>query len=232
MLRRLLCLCLTLAAALCASAAARDAPPEPLDAPLLADLDGDGTNETVRAHETVCYGPDGRFPPPCPKVGLRSLYVELTDDCEGGAHAIALSRELDFMTLARIVDADHDGHARELAFEARAGATGRGVQAKVVAFRATAGGCAAVRRTLFSYPQRATIGRRPPGVAFASGALAVGDFSPRLQGLELRTTDAYARPADPGCCPSYRRVTYWRYDVEHHAYRAYRTKLTRLPRAT
>ena len=68
-------------------------------------------------------------------------------------------------------------------------------------------------------------------MTFAGGALAVGDFSPRLHGLELRTTDTYARPADPGCCPSYRRVTYWRYDVGRHAYRTYRTKLARLPRA-
>ena len=230
---RLLLLCLTLALAAClsANAAAVDLPPQPLDTPLHADLDGDGTNETVRAHELVCCGQHGRTAPPCAKDVLRSLYVEVADDCSGGEHSFPLSREMDFMSLAKIVDADGDGQAHELAFEARAGATGRGVQAKVVAFRPGPGGCVAVRKTLFSYPQPATIGRRPHGTTFASGQIAIKDFAPRLRGLELRTSETYARPGDPGCCPSYRRVTYWRFVSSSQTYRPYRTKLAPLRRA-
>jgi hypothetical protein len=228
-MRRLLpCLMVVVVCGLCASAAADDPPPQPLDTPLHADLDGDGSPETVRAHEIVCYGQRGRTAPPCAKDVLRSLYVEVTDHCAGAAHAIRLSRVMDFMSLAQIVDADGDGVARELAFEARAGATGRGVQAKVVAFRPGPGGCVAVRKTLFSYPQPATIGRRPPGTTFASGEIAIGNFAPRLPGLELRTSETYARPADAGCCPTYHRVTYWRFERGRQAYSPYRTKLTRL----
>ncbi|HEX4363271.1 MAG TPA: hypothetical protein VHZ75_01895 [Solirubrobacteraceae bacterium] len=212
--------------------ATADLPPQPLDTPLQADLDGDGSPETVRAHEIVCYGQRGRTAPPCAKDVLRSLYVEVTDHCAGAAHAIRLSREMNFMSLAQIVDADGDGRARELAFEARAGATGRGVQAKVVAFRPGRGGCVAVRKTLFSYPMPATIGRRPPGTTFASGEMAIKDFAPRLPGLELRTSETYARPADAGCCPTYHRVTYWRFAPGRQAYSPYRTRLTRLKKLT
>jgi hypothetical protein len=222
---------LVLGAGSCATAIAAS-PPLPLDKPLVADLDGDGTNETVRAHETACYSPKGEQKPPCKKDVLRTLFVEVVDSCAGGTKALRLSREMDGVSLARIVDADGDGKARELAFELRAGATGRGVQSKVVSFQAGPGGCVAVRRTLFSYPRPDTIGRRPKGTSFATGDLAIRDFDPGAPGLELRTRETYARPTDAGCCPSYSRVTYWRFDAARAGYRPYRTKLRKLPRQT
>jgi hypothetical protein len=206
------------------------APRLPLDEPLLADLDGDGVNETVRAHETACFTAKGERQPPCKKDALRTLFVEVVDDCAAGTTARRLSREMEAVSLARIIDADGDGKARELAFELRAGATGRGMQAKVVSFQAGPGGCVAVRRTLFSYPRPDTIGRRPKGTSFATGALAIRDFAPGMPGLELRTRETYARPTDAGCCPSHSRVTYWRFVVAHAGYTPYRTKLTKLPR--
>ena len=215
-------------AAAVAAAAASD--PLPLDKALTGDLDGDGHSEKVRAHETACFTNDGPKDPPCPKHGLRSLYVEVTDTCATGAVALKLSREMDFASLAEIADADGDGNARELAFELRAGATARGVQAKVVRFRADAGGCIAVQKTLFSYPQPATIGRRPKGTSFATGYLSIHDYDKGIRGLELRTIETYARPADPGCCPSFRRVTFWRFVASTSSYKPYRTKLSTLPR--
>jgi hypothetical protein len=223
--------CLLVAAALgaasWASAGAAEKP-LPLDTPLVADLDGDGANETVSAHETACFPPKGERPPPCGKNVLRTFFVELRDSCGTGTTTLSLSREMDVASLARIVDADGDGYARELAFELRAGATGRGVQAKVVSFRAGANGCVAVRGTLFRYPRPETIGRRAKGTSFATGALAIGDFDKRLPGLELRTGETYARPTDAGCCPSYGRVTYWRFVAARAGYSRYRTRLTKL----
>ncbi|MDX6410270.1 MAG: hypothetical protein QOE13_3341 [Gaiellaceae bacterium] len=227
---RALLLCLLLAAALAggilANAGAAD-PPRPLDTPLSVDLDGDGSPEAVVAHETACYTPDGVQPPPCAKDGLRSLVVEVVDVC-GAAKVITLSREMDAISFARIVDADGDGHARELAFELRAGASGRGVQSKVVSFETGADGCVAVRKTLFSYPRPNSIGRRPHGTTFSSGGLTVHDFDKSTPGQELRTIDSYARPADPGCCPSFHRTTYWRY--ANGSYAPYATKLKKLPK--
>jgi hypothetical protein len=204
--------------------------PLPFDKPLAADFDGDGVKETARAHETACFTNDGPAEPPCEHGGLRSFYVEVQDACATGALALTLSREMDFASLAEVIDADGDGNARELAFELRAGATARGVQAKIVRFRAGADGCVAVQKTLFSYPRLATIGKRPKGTAFATGYLSIHDYDKGIRGLELRTIETYSRPTDPGCCPSFRRVTFWRYVASRSGYQSYRTKLAKLPR--
>jgi hypothetical protein len=229
--RRLL-VCLICVFAVCACAAALAAPriPQPLDRPLVADLDGDGTNETVRIRETNCYSADGEFTPPCPNRDdvFRTLVVEVADPCAGGEHVLTLSREMDAVNFARLLDADRDGKARELAFELRAGASGRGVQSKIVSFRAGAGGCVAVRKTLFSYPQPQTIGKRPRGTSFSTGGLVVKNFTSHYPGAELRTFESYVRGTDPGCCPSYERTTYWRYVPSLSAYTPYRTKLRKL----
>jgi hypothetical protein len=104
------------------------------------------------------------------------------------------------------------------------------VQAKIVRFRADAGGCVAVAKTLFSYPQPGTIGRRPKGTSFRTGSLVLGDFDKARSGLELRTDETYSRPTDGGCCPSYERTTHWRFVTAASSYPRYRTKLSKLPR--
>lgn len=229
----MLCLTVLLAAAGAAGPAAAVAaprPPQPLDRPLVADLDGDGTNETVRLRETACFSSGGESTPPCPNRDdvFRSIVVEVADTCGGGERVLTLSREMDSVTFARLLDADRDGKARELAFELRAGASGRGVQSKIVSFRAGSDGCVAVRRTLFSYPQPQTIGKRPRGTSFSTGGLDIRNFSSRHPGSELRTMETYVRGNDPGCCPSYERTTYWRFAPKSGSYTPYRTKLRKL----
>jgi len=235
MTRFLLVLVLVAVACTGASALAQNRPSQPLDRPLLADLDGDGANETVRARETACFSPEGESPPPCSRADsiFRTFVVEVVDSCAGGGgeRAITLSREMEFVSIARVFDADRDGQARELAFEVRAGASGRGVQAKIVAFKPGADGCVAVRRTLFSYPRADSIGRRPKGSSFATGSLQIKDFTQRYSGQELRTIESYARRNDPGCCPTYERTSLWRFDKANGRYRTYRTKLVRLRRS-
>jgi hypothetical protein len=232
MRRLLLCLVLAATAGVCASAFA-DRPSQALDRPLLADLDGDGADETVRARETACFNAEESHPPPCARDDLRTVVIEVADSCSGapGDVALTLSREMEYVSIGRLIDADRDGRARELAFEVRAGASARGVQAKIVSFRAGADRCVAVRRTLFSYPRPQTIGRRPRGTSFSTGSLLFWNFTKRYAGLELRTIESYARGDDPGCCPTWERTTYWRFDRADDRYRSYRTKLVRLRRA-
>ena len=229
-------LCLAFAAFVCVGAsalAAAQRPSQPLDRPLLADLDGDGANETVRARETACFNARDTHPPPCARDDLRTFVVEVADSCAAGPREVALtlSREMEYVSIGRLIDADRDGHARELAFEARAGASARAVQAKIVSFRAGADGCIAVRKTLFSYPRHDSVGRRPRGSSFSTGALQIKDFTKRHAGLELRTVESYAGGGDPGCCPTWERTTYWRFERARDRYRTYRTKLVRLRRA-
>ena len=131
---------------------------------------------------------------------------------------------MEYVSIGELVDADRDGKPRELVFELRAGAAARAVQAKIVAFRAGAGGCVEVRKTLFSYPTAATIGSRPKGTFFSSGSITLRDFSKRYSGRELRTLESYGRATDPGCCPSYSRTTFWRYVKARSRYEPFRTK--------
>ena len=185
---------------------------EPLDAPLVADLDGDGVEETVRGH----------------RGGPLALRVDLVDACAGGRRMTRLSRVMYGASFAKIVDADNDGVARELAFELRAGASGRGVQAKVLRFRAGDGGCAAVRK-MFSYPQRATMGPLPKGAAsFNTAEFAMRDFARGIDGLELRTIEKYQAANEAGCCPSYQRTTFWRLNAARNGYRRHRTAVRKL----
>ena len=238
MARLLICLVLAATACVAASALAADRPRQPLDTPLLADLDGDAANETVRVRETACFGAGGTSEPPCSRAAdvLRTLVVEVMDSCAvgpgGGERVLTLSREMEYVSFARILDADRDGEARELAFEVRAGASARAVQAKIVSFRPAAGGCVAVRRTLFSYPRGDSIGRRPRGSSFSSGSLQIKDYARSRPGLELRTIESYARGGDPGCCPTWERTSYWLFDRASDRYRTYRTKLVRLRRSS
>ncbi len=233
MIRFVLCLIVAAAACLCASALAANRPSQPLDTPLLADLDADGANETVRARETACFNAEGTSDPPCSRSDdvFRTLVVEVADSCASGEAALTLSREMEFVSVGRVIDADGDGQRRELAFEVRAGASARGVQAKIVSFRAAEGSCVAVRKTLFSYPRKDSVGRHPRGSHFATGSLQIKDFTTRFGGLELRTIETYARGNDPGCCPTWERTSHWRFDRATERYRTYRTKLVRLRRS-
>ena len=231
-MRFLLALVLAAAAGLGATALAADRPSQPLDSPLLADLDGDGANETVRARETACFSAEGTSEPPCSRSEgqLRTLVVEVADACAGGERALTLSREMEYVSIGRVLDADGDGQRRELAFEVHAGAAARAVQAKIVSFRAGPDGCVAVRRTLFSYPRKDSAGPLPRGGFLSTGSLQIKDFTKRFGGLELRTLESYARGNDPGCCPTWERTSYWRLDRAADRYRRYRTKLVRLRR--
>lgn len=203
----------------------------PFDKPIVADLDGDGANETVQAHDTACFPPKGPAKPPCKPGEPRSFYLEVTDSCATGTTTLQISREMEFATLGRVFDAGGDGHIRELAFELREGATGRGVQAKVLRFRLGPGNCIAVQKTLFSYPRPDTIGHRPKGTSFQTGFLSINDFDETRPGLELRTTEDYVRPTDAGCCPSFERKTYWTFVPASSSYKPYRTKLRKLKSA-
>jgi hypothetical protein len=234
-LRLLLTLVLVAAAGLCATALAANRPSQPLDTPLQVDLDADGTNETVRVRETACFSEGGDSQPPCSRSDnvFRTLVVEVVDPCgvPGGERVLTLSREMETVSLGRIIDADGDGGRRELAFEVRAGAASRAVQAKIVSFRPGADGCVAVRKTLFSYPRKDSTGPIPRGGYFSTGSLQVKDFTKRFAGLELRTYESYARGNDPGCCPTWERMSHWRFDKAADRYRRYATKLVRLRRA-
>lgn len=222
-----LCAVLVASASLALGPAAGQQEPRPLDTPLVADLDGDGAAEVVRARPLSCIGEEGPTDPPCPPGRVATLVVEVVDACaKGQLRRLRVSREMDFVQFASIIDANADGRVRELAFEVRAGAAGRGVQSKVVRFRRGSDDCIAVRKSVFSYPRAATVGRTPRGTRRLTGYVQIADYSSARRGLELRVREFYVRDNDPYCCPSFRRTTFFTYSRKRGAYRAYRSTLS------
>lgn len=203
-----------------------DSPPAPLDEPLRADVDRDGVSEEIRFRETNCFDEDGDSPPPCPENGVREGYVELVDQCAAGTVRTRLTGTGENVSLARLVDIDGDGDRLELAVELRSGATGRGVDARVLRFRAGEGDCAR-RKTVFVFPRPSTRGRAPRGAAFQTGSLTTGGYGATSKS-RLRVLSAYARPSDGGCSPTYRRTSIWTYSPSRDGFTRISTRVQRL----
>jgi hypothetical protein len=58
----------------------------------------------------------------------------------------------------------------------------------------------------------------------------LGQFSKRYRGREIRLTETYVDRDDAFCCPSFRRVTYFRYSGARKRYVRYRTAVRRIKR--
>ncbi|HEV2752264.1 MAG TPA: hypothetical protein VGV36_00370, partial [Solirubrobacteraceae bacterium] len=202
-------------------------PPAPLDEPLRADVDRDGVTEEIRFRETSCFGEDGDSAPPCPEDGLREGYVELVDECAEGTVRTRLTGTGENVSLARLVDIDGDGDRLELAVELRSGATGRGVDARVLRFAAGEGDCAR-RKTVFAFPRQSTRGRAPRGAAFQTGSMTTGGFGATTKS-RLRVLSTYVRPSDGQCCPTYARTSIWTYSPSRDRFTRISTRVDRLP---
>ena len=229
MLRRLLCLAVLLVAAA--------PPPSPRRAaraarrPLVADLDGDGTNETVRLRETACFSSAGDLQPPCPNRDdvFRTILVEVADTCgrrRAGADALARDGRRDVRAdrWTPTATARPASWPSSCARAPRGEACSRRSSASAPAPTAAwpyAGRCSPIRS-----PRRSASARAGPPSPPA--AWAIKNFSSRYPGAELRTIESYARGNDPGCCPSYQRTTYWRFAPKSGSYTPYRTKLRKL----
>lgn len=218
-LRALLVLALLAPAA--ATAVAQDAAE-----PVHADVDADGTAETISWVHTTCLTPDGEVPPPCPEESFPRGRMQLADPaCPG---PIRLTGESDTAALVRVIAL---GSARltAVALDARSGASARGVDARVYRIHPGADGCARVEQ-VFRIPSRRANGRAPRGTSFQTAWLYARDYDRRRPGHELRVFSSYGGPTDPGCCPRYTRTTIWGWSDRAERFFVLRTKLRRLPR--
>lgn len=207
---------LVLVAATIAMAAATSAPAffEPVER--RGDLDGDA-------------GIERAFTAPRPVRGEEWTEVRVSDDCPA---ATATNRRIsgveESLGRLRLVAAD-TRPGREVFLDLRSGASGRNGETRLVAWRPTAG-CPAPRR-LFAYrPERSS---RPPRGALRGAAnfgAVVRDVERRFAGREVILDELYVtRRVPAGCCPSFRKRRYFRYDPRSDRYRRYRTRVTRLP---
>ena len=187
---------------------------------LSRDLDGDGTNETLR---TARVQADPSQPPDDEVDGTR---IEVVDDCAGRERATPISGVEEAVGFIRAVKAD-TRPGREAFIDLRSGASGRAGETRVVAWRLGADGCRA-RRNLFLYRgERPT--RRPRGTLEAVGfGLVIRELEARYRGRELVLQEGFARNGDSFCCPSVVKRSYFRYDRRRDRYVRYATKVRTL----
>jgi hypothetical protein len=196
-----------------------------------ANLDGDAALERIVPQE-VCEAQDGRTHLPAPTCGADEFprhAVEIVDTCQGRPYVRRISSVQDIVDRLRIVNADGATNRPEIFFDMRSGATGRGGDIRLVRYDPVPGRPCWKPHRLFRYPTRATVGRIPRGAAGHDGFSAqLGNFSRRFDGLEVRVIETYVDSDDAFCCPSFRRVSLFRFRSGPNRYGRYRTRVTRI----
>ena len=180
------------------------------------DLDGDAGIERARTA-------------PRPVDGEQWTEVRVSDDCPDGTLTDRrISGVEESLARLRLVAAD-TRPGREVFVELRSGASGRNGEARLVAWRSTER-CPGPRR-LFRY--RTERSSRPPRGALRGASnfgASVRDVERRFAGREVVLDEAFVtRRAPSGCCPSFQKRSYFRYDARSDRYRRYRTRVVRLP---
>jgi hypothetical protein len=179
----------------------------------------------------LCEASDGSLHAPQPTCAA-DLFprrrIEIENTCAGKPLILAVSTVQDTVDRLRIVEADGATARPEIFFDMRSGATGRGGEAAVVRLGDERPGACTTVSMLFRYPTRSTLGRVPRG---ASGH---DSWSPVLlparvgTSRRIRLTETYVDRNDAFCCPSFKRVTLFRYSRKRDRYVRGRTHVMRI----
>jgi hypothetical protein len=198
--------------------------------PVSANLDSDPDLERVVPVQ-ICESFDGkrRVPPPvCGDQEFPRHRIVIEDTCNGAPYTRDISSLQDTIYRLRVINADGATQRPEIFFDARSGATGRGGEIRVVRYDPISGSCWKPL-TLFRYPTRATLGLVPRGAAgHDSFGAQLGNFSGLYKGREIRMSETYVDSDDAFCCPSFRRVTFFRYKAAVNRYVRYQTRVKRI----
>jgi hypothetical protein len=156
---------------------------------------------------------------------IASTEVHISDTCETGTTDVRIAGPEESLGFLKLYDAD-TRPGREVFVDLRSGATGRGGQTRLVAWRPAPGACGQPR-ILFRYDaDRPT--RRPRGTSSASNfALVVKEIDRRFKGRELRLSEGFVKKDEAYCCPSVQKYTYLRYHAGRDRYVRYKTRILR-----
>jgi hypothetical protein len=134
----------------------------------------------------------------------------------------------DYLDELRVVELDGTTERPEIFFTIRSGASGRGGELRIVRYGESGGTCPGARR-LFRYPIKSTLGRIPRGaVGRVNFYASVRDVRKGFPGREVRLVETYVDRDDAFCCPSFRRVSFFRFDRARDLYVRYATRVRRI----
>ncbi len=198
-----------------------------------ANLDSDPALEHIIVRQ-LCEAPDGALtvaPPACGEDQFPRRRIEVEDSCDGKSYTFAISSVQDFVDRLRITDADGTTRRPEIFFDIRSGASGRGGEARIVRILDERAGqaCPPGEIILFRYPRKSTLGRIPRGaIGRDSWSPVLRDFTRRYRGKEIRLSETYVDRNDAFCCPSFERVSYFRFSRARDRYVRYRSRVSRI----
>lgn len=199
--------------------------------PVSANLDSGPARERI-VPQQVCRTSTGDIhlpQPACSADEFPQRRVVIEDICDGNPHTSVISSVQDTVDRLRVVNADGVTPRPEVFFDARSGATGRAGDIRVVRYDPVQGSPCWKPRRLFRYPTRATLGPVPRGASgHDSFGARLGNFNKRYKGREIRMSETYVDPDDAFCCPSFRRVTFFRYKAAVNRYVRYQTDVKRI----
>jgi hypothetical protein len=184
------------------------------------NLDSDANVEKVVAE---------RVPDPTDPTDdtLAQTAVDVVDQCGPTEVHMRVAGPQEALVGLKLVDADTQP-GKDILADLRSGAAGRVGEVRLVSWRPISGAqiCAGAH-DLFKYRSAHPTHRPPHTVAMSDFVVSVKDFTRRFRGNELRLSEGWATATDALCCPTYEKLSFYRYVKSRDRFIRYHTELKR-----
>ena len=158
---------------------------------------------------------------------LAQTAVDVVDQCGSTEVRVRIAGPQEALAELKLVDADtHPG--KDVLADLRSGASGRVGEVRLVSWRPTSGTpICAEAHDLFKYQSAHPTHRPPHSVAMTDFVVSVKNFTRRFRGNELRLSEGWATRTDALCCPTYEKLSFYRYVKARDRFVRYHTELKR-----
>src|SRR5689334_1431794 len=184
------------------------------------NLDSDANIEKVVAEKV----PDPTDPT---DDTLAQTAVDVIDQCGPTEFHVRIAGPQEALVELKLVSADtHAG--KDILADLRSGAAGRVGEVDLVSWRPVSGGTPCAQpHYLFKYRSAHPTHPPPHTVAMTDFVVDVKDFTRRFGGNELQLSEGWATRTDALCCPTYEKLSFYRYVKARDRYVRYHTELRR-----
>jgi hypothetical protein len=158
---------------------------------------------------------------------LAQTAVDVIDQCPSGEVHVRVAGPQEALVELKLVTADTQP-GKDVLADLRSGASGRVGEVDLVSWRPISGGtpCAGPHY-LFKYRSAHPTHPPPHTVAMTDFVVSVRDFTHRFRGNELRLSEGWATANDALCCPTYEKLSFYRYVKSRDRFIRYHTELKR-----
>jgi hypothetical protein len=158
---------------------------------------------------------------------LAQTAVDVVDQCGPTEIRVRVAGPQEALVTLKLLDADtHPG--KDVLADLRSGASGRVGEVDLLSWRPNPGAqiCAGPHY-LFKYNAAHPTHRPPHTVAMSDFEVSLKDFTRRFRGKELRLSEGWVTRTDALCCPTYEKLSFYRYVKSRDRFVRYHTELKR-----